>query len=556
MRRIIQKYNTQNGMALAVVVIITAIIAILGFAVLGRAHSEIQQTVNKEKYNQAYYLANSAAQVTHDVISSRLERLNIAMDAYNSLGGKTQDNADAISDLVSKLEYDIIPDTDAPGDIKTMTVSADGEEYLVEITKRLEDEAVPDGPFYLVAEAVAVNPAPARAAVIAARLNPYTEEYPIMVEGSRSISHGDGIRTTGKFPSPDASGLTVKGGNVTAGGSIGTNLTMGPLPSPEVGTYQTNAYDYVPAEIVTPEMVWRETRDAFGNPPADNVVQLGTVNLNQNITLTSKDSGYYSSGVFNKEYTIDLSKGSVVLVIPKLHIENSWNSFKFTVKNDDAATKDKYNFYLFVMEDYIYNGDDDPDDTAGLNSRTSSPPAKTDADFFRNEKNNFEFVVNDISVKDMVKAYVIAYSDGAQKFIFDNNPDLYEPDNPTKLADIPLNAVVYPDYPGPDYLLSSSYGDGPYNEYYDEITVGGNSNATYIHFIMPFCEADFGNSLNLYGSIQAASVKTGHGTVNYIPVESSSLTDLPDSEPIEIMASFNTYGNLMALIDSYTWIKP
>lgn|GEM_PF-4330421 len=500
----------RDGIALAVVVIIFAIVSILATSVLAMTMSEVSQTANNEKNNQSYYLADSAARVAMEVVKERIveyqNRYATVIDIeYPSL----TDAADVV-DIIDELYLEFIPDGD--GKTKSMTISFDGNNYDVEIIRynALDGYGFPvgdDGSFDLYIEATSLTP---RAASSMIRLATFDQDKFILYENSTSISTGDGIRATGKITGHHGGGnpTRVHGGNVNAGDDLINEITVDSM-------FELNEYQDISAEIIVPEMVWKDVDPGIDEDGEINIPLKGS-NFIGNYIVNS-DSGYYTCALPKRAFTVDLTYGSVVMIFESMNYDNSSGFPCFTVMNNDPTTVDKNSFYLFIMEksSYAPPAVPDPTDVSNLTVRDYS------AAFIENDFNNHAMFINDATLGDRIRSYFIAYNDGAQKFIIDNNPDIFEPSNPTKLNGIPSNFVI----PHDDPIIQNATS-APYKQYYDTFDAFGNKGTVYAHVIMPLCNITLGNSVQLYGSIQVGSIVSGHGDIYYSAIMSERLNHI------------------------------
>jgi len=576
--------NNQSGMALAVVVIIVAIIAILAYAILSRAQSEVQQTVNKEKYNQAYYLADSAARVLAKDIEGKIYRVGeIFSDSDDPNVPIPPSHQSEFKDLMEDLIDYIIPTNDGSAYTRNATVTVGTDTFNVAITK----ETIPVSPtsnFRLVLAATASSPDGSATATSIMKTKIFR---PII--GIHSISDSqDAIRTPGNVILPNSNRIPgLKGnvtagghvevrnfildGNVTAGGNIyqehpngkingvppGTVRAGGVIRKGSILSHTNNLVDpgfisgvvpeenaslssSVATEIITPEMVWRETHGWNGNLASGswNMSHIGSL-LNgipvgrysdasgllsvNNRRLYADDSGYYpgnggNDGSDDRTIIIDLSMGSVVLVFDRYYQPNSKQT-KYVVTNSssDSAKRYKHNFYIFIKEAYDHN-----DGTLTQINNSSS--------FFYVESNSNILFENDTAVYPsdpsnpafQIKTYFIILNDGAQQWIYDNNAapdDLYQ-------SSIDNGTPGWPTFIPPERFISPSDLYSLSDDYFDTITFGNGQNLP-IHIFAPLCRLKISNNGTVYGSVRAASFESdgNNFSIEYRPIDSDAINE-------------------------------
>ena len=129
-----KKINNKNGVVLALIVIVFAVIAILTTSVVAIVYSDAKFSVNDENSSKAYYAARSAVATVEQGINIELKKLNdlkaILLTAGNTFNSnKTEENLNAY--MTAKLAYEfqhvkisgyVLPETGP----RTYSVQIDG----------------------------------------------------------------------------------------------------------------------------------------------------------------------------------------------------------------------------------------------------------------------------------------------------------------------------------------------------------------------------------------------------------------------------------------------
>ena len=543
--------GNKKGMALAMVIVIFAVVSVLCLSVLSSAASESNQTFRNEKYNEAYYLADSAARLAVQSINSRINLYSLAFNQYDAEpDGSSKDALKAaLLNAHTGLNKDIVP---GAGESRSMIVEIGTASYPVTITRRPANPSAPSGPFHLVVSAQAQSSPLGSGAPVTAQSVVKMGEMEIVTKLFKS-NLGDGIQTTGDLFIEQNGVLKA---NIHAGGSIGIGKTKvvgivtavgnisqlhnngqidgdaiaggSIIPYPTGGAVQfvtgtqkegasvpVDDY-YVNADIITPEMVWlRKSVGILPIPPKGPASALPAAPS----VITTAHSGYYSGGsVQPGNYTVDLKDGSVVLVFDKYYVPNS-NQPVFTVRNSDPAydSNSKHNFYLIIKQPYVY-----PDDLPVIDVK----------DLFHVDANEDDLFLNHPTIGNDVRTYLIVLNAGSQRYIYENFVDPISTD-PEDLAEL------FTIEGGKEILRNPA----AYSDYYNSIAFN-NGAELFAHIIAPLCELTFKNNNKIAGTIRASKVSAQNNLDFNI-------------QPIDVdLGAGTTPFPLYLYSHENTWIKP
>lgn len=518
--------GNRDGIALAVVVIITAVVSILAFTTLAVASSDIHQTVNVQNYYADYALARSAVDVAaqhfrtrmDDFYSSDLSTYLAALTVFEGIDepGPVDINnlTNAKDDLMfcyNQLVDDILP----PNSTQTreLSLTQGTTPYTVVVSRSAADD---------IEVTCTYGKATARQ-----RLGKVSEDMLDAYIESGDAFSGSVIYSWGKIHIGSGPGNTF---HITVNGvtyDIATasdeeieflleHLGFGDFA--HVGTY--NSSGDADAEPIYNEVKIIKPEDITGYDPT---VRSGS--LPTSVPITQAHSGVYNNIQLSKDttYTVDLTGGNVVLVCSSFTLENG-SDIRINVKNDSSNI---YNFYIVVVENY-----NPATGTSGINRKVSS-------NNFINLNNNKLEIVSIYSpldlTRDMPMTYFIAYNDTCQYYnSIGENP--VPPFDGNLGSSSPLNPA----------LMGTTY----INYYDDVIPKHGGGTRMDVHWYMPFCNLIFDqNNFILRGTIHAGNVDLkNNNSFEYIPMNDSNFgggeSYITETFPIDTIPIFEQ-----------TWIK-
>lgn len=352
-----KKICNNQGMALAVVIMVFAVVSILGATALGLSISQTKQSVASEDYTEAYYIARSAT----DVVSTNI--LN-EVKAFNSLpvpkDGDDPNSEDVKAYFAQKSKLDQIL---MSGNVMVTGVGSGPVNSYVNVT----ESGSPKKYAITVETQYTENGHTGTAKVQLGEITTTSQSI---------VLAGDAIYTWGNM---------AIGNNFILAGDAGTVSHGGKVYYGEIKSNKENTTGFIGSNVpVTKKTI---DIDIIAPPSLPNKSGEKDLLLNSTRTITSADNGYYGDIISGKkkiDWIIDTGtneNNKVIIVLNSITNEANGSQIKVIGKGI---------FELYLMENTPIDG------------------ATTLMDF----KNDFD--IYSVADDGKPRAYIIAYTKAMQ----------------------------------------------------------------------------------------------------------------------------------------------